>query len=577
MLKDIKRYYTILAKYTKGEGPYILAGITLATISQICTLTTPFLTRFLIDNIIGQKNLFLISRFILFCILVLIVLFATTIASNYILIRVFRKSGIKFRMDLFVSLQHNSPLEFFGKTQSGEIAYRLLQDTSVIETSWSNILVTLPLQFILLISGIFMLLWNLNLSLFAFLILGIQIIIITKFRKPLLKYSLLVKAKDQDLTGYTVEHFRRIQLIRSLSTEKKEQIRFHKKLHELVKVSVRAFMLSKFSSAIAATVNNLWAFGILWYGGSQVINGHITLGTLMAFLLFTNILYQPISTLTNLVLSFQDTRASLNRCLEYLNLRPKVLESSKSIDYTPKEGRITLKNLSFDYNCRPVLKDINLEMPANIILALVGKSGVGKTTLCKLLVRFYDPNQGAIFLDDMNIKDITIASLRKSVLLMLQNHYVFPGTIWENITYGLKLISKEDVYRVAKEAALDFIGDLPDGYETLIGEGGINLSAGEAQRIALARAFLIKPKVLILDEPTSFIDTESEEKIKKVLLKMKENMTIILIAHRLSTIMVADKICVMEEGQIVETGTHNELIEKNGIYPKIFKSVLKNR
>jgi len=575
MLKDIKKYCTILAKYTKGEGPYILAGLTLATISQICTLTTPFLTRFLIDNVIGQKNLSLLSRFILFCILVLIVLFATTLASNYILIRVFRKSGIKFRMDIFVSLQHNSPLEFFGKTQSGEIAYRLLQDTSVLETSWSNILVTIPLQFILLISGIFMLLWNLNLSLFTFLILGIQIIIITKFRKPLLKYSLLVKAKDQDLTGYTVEHFRRIQLIRSLSTEKKEQIRFHKKLHELVKVSVRAFMLGKFSSAMVATANNLWAFGILWYGGSQVINGHITLGTLMAFLLFTNILYQPISTLTNLVLSFQDTRASLNRCLEYLNLRPKVLESSKSIDYTPKEGRITLKNLSFGYNCRPVLKDINLEIPANIIFALVGKSGAGKTTLCKLLVRFYDPSQGAIFLDDMNIKDITIASLRKSVLLMLQNDYVFPGTLWENITYGLKLISKEDVYRVAKDAALDFIGDLPDGYETFIGESGINLSAGEAQRIALARAFLIKPKILILDEPTSFIDAESEEKIKRVLLKMKEDMTIILIAHRLSTIMIADKICVMEEGQIVETGTHNELIEKNGIYQKIFKSVLR--
>ncbi len=497
------------------------------------------------------------------------------LASNYILIKVFRKSGIKFRMDLFVSLQYNSPLEFFGKTQSGEIAYRLLQDTTVLETSWSNILVTLPLQFILLISGIFMVLWNLNLSLFTFLILGIQVIIITKFRKPLLKYSLLVKTKDQDLTGYTVEHFRRIQLIRSLSTEKKEQIRFHKKLHELVKVSVRAFMLGKFSSTIVATANNLWAFGILWYGGSQVINEHITLGTLMAFLLFTNILYQPIYTLTNLVLSFQDIRSSLNRCIEYLNLKPKVLESSRSIDYTPKDGRVTLKNLFFGYNCRPVLKDINLEIPANNIFALVGKSGVGKTTLCKLLVRFYEPNQGAIFLDDMNIKDITIVSLRKSVLLMLQNDYVFPGTIWENIIYGLKLISKEDVYRVAKDAALDFIGDLPDGYETFIGEGGINLSAGEAQRIALARAFLIKPKVLILDEPTSFIDAESEEKIKKVLLKMKEDMTIILIAHRLSTIMVADKICVMEEGQIVETGTHNELIEKNGVYQKIFKSVSK--
>ncbi|MGB9721845.1 MAG: ABC transporter ATP-binding protein [bacterium] len=573
MFRDIKNYCAILAKYTKGEGSYIFAGIIFAIISQICTLTTPFLTRFLIDNIIGQKNYLLLSKFLLFCLVILIILFTAMLTGNYFLIKVFRKSGLKFRLDIFKNLQY-APLEFFGKTPSGEIAYRILQDTSIIETSWSNILITLPLQFILLLAGVFMALWNINLFLFAFLILGIQVIVIIKFRKPLLKYSLLSKAKDQELTGYTVEHFQKIQLIRSLSTEKKEQIRFHKRLHDLIKVTIRAFMIGKFSNATVILVNNLWAFGILWYGGGQVIAGKMTLGSLMAFLLFTHILYQPISTLTNLVLSFQDVRASLNRCLEYLNIRPNVLESPKAVEYTPQEGRVILKGVSFGYNFQRVLKHINLEIPAKIIFALVGKSGAGKTTLCRLLVRFYDPNQGEIFLDNKNIKDITISALRKSVLLMLQNDYVFPGTIWDNITYGLKSVSKEDVYKVAKDAALDFVENLPDGYETLIGESGINLSAGEAQRIALARAFLIKPKVLILDEPTSFIDSENEEKIKEVLLKMKEKMTIILIAHRLSTIMIADRICVIEDGQVVETGTHNELLKKDGIYSRIFKSII---
>ncbi|MGQ9702873.1 MAG: ATP-binding cassette domain-containing protein, partial [bacterium] len=195
------------------------------------------------------------------------------------------------------------------------------------------------------------------------------------------------------------------------------------------------------------------------------------------------------------------------------------------------------------------------------------------------LVRFYDPNQGVIYLDGKNIKEITISSLRKSVLLMLQNDYVFSGTIWDNITYGLKFLDKEDVYRAAKPAALDFIHILPYGFATKIGHGGINLSVGEMQRIALARSFLFKPKVLIWDEPTAFIDNQTEDKIKSSSLSLKKICTtIIIIAHRISTVMVADRIGVMEDGRIVEIGTHNELITKDDdVYRRIFKTKLKAR
>lgn len=576
MFKDIKKYFIILGRYTSGEGVYILIGVIAAVIAQVCTLITPFLTRFLIDNIIAQKNYSLLLQFLFFCLCILIILFAAVLIGNYFLIKSFRKGGLKFRFDIFRNLQF-APLEFFGKTSSGEIAYRLLQDASVVETSWSNILVTLPLQIVLLLSGLFMLIWNFNLALFVFLILGLQVIIIIKFREPLLRYSLLTKSKEQEFTGYTVAHFQRIQLVRSLSTEKNEQFKFHKKFHDLIKLSIRAFMLGKFSNAIVTTVNNLWAFGILWYGGGQVIAGKITLGTLMAFLLFAHILYQPISTLTNLILSFQDICASLNRCLEYLNLEPNVIESPNAIEYIPKQGIIAIKNLSFSYNSRPVLKQINLEIPANKIFALVGKSGAGKTTLCRLLVRFYDPNEGTILLGGKDIKTYTLSALRKSVLFMLQNDYVFTGTIWENITYGLKSISQEDVYRAAKDAAIDFIEFLPDGYDTKIGEGGMNLSVGEAQRIALARAFLIKPKVLILDEPTAFIDNETEEKVKNSLLSLKKTSTIIIIAHKITTVRIADKIAVMDNGEIIETGTHDELIATpHSIYSRLYQSILTN-
>lgn len=574
MFEDIKKYIQVLSKYLRGGELYIIAGIILGVISQICTLSTPFLTRFLIDIIIGQKNYSLLLWFLLFCLFILIILFSTSLLANYLLIRVFRKGGLKLQMDLLKNLQR-APLEFFEQAQSGEISYRLLQDTSVIEDSWSSILVTLPLQIVLLLSGIIMALWQLELAIFVFIILIIQIFVIIRFREPLLRYSHLVKAKEQEVSGYSVEHFRKIQLIRSLSTEKKEQIKFHRKLHDLVKITVRAFMLTKLSGATVTVVNNLWAFGILWYGGAKVIAEKMTLGTLMAFLLLSNLLYQPISALINFVLSFHSIRASLERILEYFDVKPKIFESPNAIEYVPEQGRITLKNVFFRYDSRLVLSNINLDIPPNTIYALVGRSGVGKTTLCRLLVRFYDPEHGMILLDGKDIKDISIPSLRRAILLMLQNDYVFTGTIWENITYGLSSVSKEEVYKAAKDAGLDFIDILPYGLDTKIGEGGINLSAGEAQRIALARAFLIGPKILILDEPTSFIDSETEEKIKKSLIKLKEKCTIILIAHRLSTVKIADRIAVLDNGQIVQEGTHDELlIKENGVYKKIYSSIL---
>jgi len=572
--KDFRNYIHLLSLYTKGYTVSIIVGITLGIIAQICGLATPFLTKYLIDIIIVERSYVLLNWFLILSIIILIVLFGTTFASNYILIKVFKQAGLRLKMDLFRNLQQ-APLEFFGETPSGEISYRLFQDAGIIETSWSNILVTIPLQVIFLFAGAFMILWDLKLALFVFVVLGLQIIVIVKFRNPLLRYSERIKAKDQEVAGYAVEHFKKIQLIRSLSTENIEQNRFFKKMQDLINITIKSYVLTKISQTTVTVVNNLWAFGVLWYGGGLVIAGEMTLGTLMAFLLLANILYQPISTLTNLVLSFQDIKASLRRFLEYTDVKPNVVESSNAVEFVPKRGDITLKDVTFGYNqYQQILKNINLKISSNSIFALVGRSGVGKTTICRLLVRFYDPQGGSIYLDEKNIKDITIPSLRSSVLLMLQNDYVFSGTILENITYGSKVYTKEEVYNAAKKASLDFVENLPAGFDTKIGTDGINLSVGEAQRIALARAFLFAPKVLILDEPTSFVDVETEEKLKKSLLELKRNTTIILIAHRLSTVMIADKIGVIDDGKVVEVGSHDELIKKeDSIYKKIYLSI----
>ncbi|MDI6735795.1 MAG: ABC transporter ATP-binding protein [bacterium] len=553
---------------------YILLGLCLGIIAQGCTLITPFLTKFIIDDIILGGNYQLFQYAFLISIAVLVFLLVTSLLSNYILFTTFAKNGIKLILDVFRNLQF-APMKFFCNTPRGELSYRILSDTEVVIGSWGQVLGTIPINLILFASGVFMVVWSRNLALFVFLILAVQVLIIVKFRKPLLRYSFLIKEKDQYLTGYTVDHFSKIELIRSLATEKKEEEKFLDNLREFVRISIKSFMFNQYSGTVVLVVNNLWSLGILWYGGTQVIKGNISLGTLMAFLLFANILYQPISNLTNFILSFQNIRTSLARLLEYLEIKPLPVESKGTIPFTPSEGRIVIKDCSFSYNEHKVLKNINLEIPPRSIFALVGHSGVGKSTLCHLLVRFYDPQEGRIFLDGKDTRDISLSSLRKSVLLTLQNDYVFNGSIWENISYGSENEDKKQILIATEKAGIDFIDRLPYGYQTIVGVDGMNLSVGEAQRIALARAFLLSPKVFILDEPTSFVDVETEEKIKESLLRLKENSTVILIAHRLSTVMIADKIAVMKNGEIVEAGDPQRLIKREeSVFKRICSSVL---
>ncbi len=575
MVKDLRKYLVFLLRYNKEKGLYILAGSGLGIIAQLCTLITPFLTKFIIDDIILGGNYQLFQYAFLISMGVLALLLITSLLSNYIIFKIFAENGVKLIVDVFKNLQF-APIKFFCNTPRGEFSYRILNDTKVIIGSWGQLLGAIPINLILIISGIVMVLWHKNLALFVFLILTLQILIIVKFRKPLLRYSFLIKEKDQELTGYTVDCFSKIELIRSLSTEKKEETRFLQKVREFIKISIKSFMFNQYSGTVVLVVNNLWSLGILWYGGTQVIKGNISLGTLMAFLLFTNILYQPISNLTNFILSFQNIRASLARILEYLEIKPLPLESKEAISFIPSEGRIVIKDCSFGHDeRRNVLKNINLEIPPKSIFALVGHSGVGKTTLCQLLVRFYDPEEGKIFLDGKDIKDISLSSLRKSVLLTLQNDYVFNGTVWENICYGSEEVDKKQVLMAVKKAGIDFIDRLPHKYQTLVGVNGMNLSVGEAQRIALARAFLLSPKVFILDEPTSFVDVETEEKIKESLLRLKENSTVILIAHRLSTVTIADKVAVIKQGEIIEVGEPQELMKReDSVFKRIYSSIL---
>ena len=566
--KDLKVYFSLLLKYLKGHWKFVSIGIFLGIVAELCSLISPLITRFLMDFVIIEKNYVYFSTIILLSIVVLAVLFVSSIMANFTLIKVFKLISARLKLDIFKNLQ-NAPIGFYEREASGGISYRLLGDTDALVDSFREILVTIPMQLILLVSAVFMVRWNLVLAMFAFVILGIQAYIIARFRNPILNYVKKARTKGQEVSAYTVGHFRRIELVKALFTEAYEQKNFFQKLQELISLEIKTFMISKFSNVLQSLISSIWSLGILFYGGMLTIQGKMTIGTLMAFMMFTGMLYQPIAGITNLMLSYQSTRVSLARVKEYLEIKPGIVEKEDAIDFYPGEGRITVENVSFSFGNKIVLSNTNVEFPPNSINAIVGPTGSGKTTLAKLIARFFDPDRGKILMNGVDIKDIKISSLRKSVMLFLSDNYIFNSTLFENIAYGSVNISEEKLRQALKEAAIDFLDKLPNGLNTIIGEGGINLSSGEAQRISLARALLLSPKVFIFDEPTSSVDLETEKKINNTFLKLKQNSTVIIIAHRLSTAKIADRVVVLENGNIKGIGNHEELIKENNFYRKI--------
>lgn len=576
MFGDLKILWKLIRIYLQGKTPAIALGFVTALLFSLVGLATPYITKFLIDVIFHGQREDLLLPLLAFCGAVLVVMSCTGIASDYLLVNCFEQAKLLMRHDLFTRLQ-KAPFNFLSLQRSGELNYRVFGDTESIQIFFSRLLINIPLDLLFtIIIGAIMITWHAKLAVFVFFVLLLQVLVIVGFRKPLLNYALLKKGKSQSLSGFVVERFRNIQLIRTLNTEEKEAESFRKELEELKGINVKSFMLGKLSELSVTLVNNIWSFGILWYGGTLVLADQITLGTLMAFLLISGMLYPRIASISNAVLSFQDVRASLHRFLEYYQVQPAVLELPGAGELEVTEGEVVCENIRFGYTpTHPVLRGVNAKFAPCTITAVVGRSGSGKTTLARLIARLYDPSEGRVLIDNTDIRWVTLGSLRKNVGYLIQGEFLFSGTIWENICYGLNPCRKEEVIAAAKKAsAYDFIMKLLDGFHTWIGEGGMQLSGGEAQRIALARAFLARHKIVILDEPTSFIDPQTESDIHNALLTLKRTSTVIVIAHRLSTVKIADKILVLDNGAVAEEGTHAELVVKGGVYAALCAELL---
>lgn len=382
-----------------------------------------------------------------------------------------------------------------------------------------------------------------------------------------------IRTRRQSIDAGTTETFGGIRVVRTFARNRTESGRFTRRTHLLARQQLMVWWATRIIEVIWDVLIPLASTGLLLYGGWQILQAQLTLGDLMMFLVYLTMLLGPIASIASSAMSFQNNLAGLDRVMDLL------VETTESVEHSGKlvqpgtvEGKIEFDNVSFRYpgTEQSVLEDISFVAEAGQTIALVGRSGAGKTTLCNLVARFYSPESGQMLLDDQPVADINLDSYRKLLGVVEQDVFLFDGTVRENIAYGRRGATDDAIHGAAEAAAAtEFIEGLPDGFETFIGERGVKLSGGQRQRLAIARAILADPRILILDEATSNLDSESERLIQNSLARLLQGRTAFVIAHRLSTIMHADQILVLDKGRIAEMGTHEELLERGGLYQKM--------
>ncbi len=465
------------------------------------------------------------------------------------------------------------PISYFSEKKKGDTIARMTSDVQEIEVSFLNSLEAIvrePLTIVFTLISMFAI--SAKLTLFAFILLPVSGILISSISKKLRATSLLAQQETGNFLSFIEETLTGSKVIKSFTAEDKMERKFQESTNKFYHLMNSVLHRNNLASPMSEFLGSATIIAILWFGGRIVLSGDNEMQP-QEFLGFIGLFYlilNPAKAISKAIFSIQKGNASAERIMSVLETENIITDKPNALDKTSFDKEIEIKNISFKYKDEYVLKDFSLKVPKGKSVALVGQSGSGKSTLANLLPRFYDVNAGEILIDDINIKNLKKESLRELMGLVTQESILFHDTVKNNITLGVEHASDEEIIEAAKIAnAHEFIKDLPQQYDTNIGDSGGTLSGGQRQRLSIARAVLKNPPIMILDEATSALDTESEQLVQKALEKMMENRTSIVIAHRLSTIQKADKIIVIQKGKIVEQGTHEELLDRKNVYHKL--------
>ena len=471
------------------------------------------------------------------------------------------------RKVIYEHLQTLSP-SYYSHTQTGQIMSRAINDTAYFESLIAHVIPEAIVS-LLTVAGVFVVLFSINPTLALYTVVPIPLIVLgfiayNRYVRPLFRYA---QARLGDLNAAVQDNLSGMREIQVFTQEEREMEQVGQRIMVHSSAITKAVSTSACFHGTIDFFAGLGTVSVVLLGGLMALREQMSIADITGFLLYVNLFYEPIMGLNRLNESLQQALAASDRYFEVLDTQPDIGDAPGAIQLGKVKGRITYENVSFNYDDTPVLKRINLEIKLGEMVALVGPTGVGKTTMANLIPRFYDPTEGRILVDGVDVRTVAISSLRRNVGMVLQDVFLFNGTVAENIGYGSPDATLEEIIEAAISAGADeFIREMPNGYDTHIGERGVRLSGGQKQRLAIARALLYDAPILILDEATSSVDTETEAKIAAALERLIGGRTTMVIAHRLSTIRHADRIVVLDEGELVEQEIHEELMGLNGLY-----------
>lgn len=567
-MKNYKRLLQFIRPYLKQ----LFLAIVCIIVAAGCNLYLPWIIKDMIDKVLSDKNMMMLNWI---CVGIVVVFFVRGIffyGQSYLVSYIGQKVIIDVREVMFRKFQR-MPMAYFDKHQTGETMSYITNDVAAIQSALVDQLIEMVTEGSILIGSLVLMVYlDWKLSLLTLVVIPLVGQAMKIFGRKIKRNGTVIQERMADITSLLQESISAVRVVKSFVREKYETDRFVRQNQLNFQAAMKNVQLT---SLLTPTVEFLAAISvtfIVWFGGYEVVNDEMTAGALVAFLTYAVNLANPVKRLSRVYGNLQRAMAAVDRVFAVIDLEEPISDKEGAKPLPKISGAVKLDHVSFEYKKGvPALSDVSLDAKPGQMIAFVGPSGAGKSTIANLIPRFYEITDGSISIDGTDIRDVTISSLREQIGIVPQETLLFSTTVMENIRYGRLDATDEEVIEAAKAANADeFIRNLPQGYDTKIGERGMNLSGGQRQRMAIARAILKNPRILILDEATSALDTESEKIVQAALDKLMVGRTSFVIAHRLSTIFNADQIFVIDNGHVKEHGTHEELLKLDGLYSYLY-------